>query len=62
MRAHRHVVAVIPPHPSHHHAVVAHGGDRDTREARRVIGRLCGGNLIDPGTCGFVNQMITLSE
>ena len=54
------VVAVVPRHPSHH-VFVAHG-DRDTREARRVIGRLCGGKLIDPETCGFVNRMITLSE
>ena len=46
---------------SHHHALAARG-DRDTREARRVIGRLCGSKVIDADTCGFMGRMITLSE
>ena len=61
MRPHRHVVATVPPHPVHHHGVVARG-DRETREARRVIGRLCGSKVIDADTCGFMGRMITLSE
>ena len=61
MRPHRHVVAIVPLHPVHHHALVARG-DRDTREARRVIGRLCGSKVIDADTCGFMGRMITLSE
>ena len=61
MRPHRHVVAVVPEHPARHR-VAAVRGDKDTREARRVIGRLCGSKVIDAGTCGFMDRMITLSE
>ncbi|VVC54751.1 hypothetical protein RHAL1_01651 [Beijerinckiaceae bacterium RH AL1] len=59
--SHRRVAAVAPARPLHHHLVVARG-DRDTREARRVVGKLCGRGVIDASTCGFIDQMITLSE
>lgn len=54
------VAAVASARPVHRHAAMH--GDRDTREARRVIGRLCGTNVLDAGTCGFMGKVLTLSE
>ena len=61
-RPHPHVAAAMPPHQTVRHHVAALRGDADTREARRVIGRLCGHGVIDPKTCGFMSQMMTLAE
>lgn len=54
------MAALAPGRPVHRH--VALRGDRDTREARRVIGRLCGTNVLDAGTCGFMGKVLTLAE
>ena len=54
------VAAIAPVRPMHRH-VVLHD-DRDTREARRVIGRLCGTNVLNADTCSFMGRMLTLAE
>ena len=67
MMTHHRRMAVVAPatHRVARHPVstrVAARGDHETREARRVIGHLCGSNVIDPGTCGFMGKMLTRSE
>lgn len=62
-RRHRMRAAMAPlPMARRGRVHVARGGDRDTREARRVIGKLCAQDIIDSGTCGFMAKVLTLAD